>query len=351
MFIKFGLFVVLAVFCYGIFAPFLTLMLWALVLAVTLYPLQRKLAHSLGRQWLAATVLVLAGLLLVAAPTVAFTSSIGDSITSLVMSVRNNTVHVPQPPERLEAVPIIGKKIYIVWQRASTDLPGLIQSQQPKIGNISRHLLSLVASMGGDLLKFIVSFIVAGVIMSFGEAGARISLEIANRIAGPARGEQVVRLCTATIRAVAQGVIGVAFIQALLVGVICYLAGVPAVGTFFVVALILGIAQVPVILATAPAIAWLWLSGDGGTVGNVLFTIALLVAGMSDNVLKPLLLGRGVDAPMPVILLGALGGMVGAGILGMFVGATALAIGYQLFMAWVRNGAAPVVAQNPDDAG
>src|SRR4029453_2069127 len=127
------------------------------------------------------------------------------------------------------------------------------------------------------------------------------------RIIGSDRGEAFALLSTATIRAVAQGVIGIAFVQAILVGVA------------------LLVAQVPALIVTLPVIAYIWSSGDYGTGAAVAHTVTLLLAGMADNVLKPLMLGRGVDAPMPVILLGALGGMATAGILGMFVGATLLA--------------------------
>ena len=142
----------------------------------------------------------------------------------------------------------------------------------------------------------------------------------------------------ATIRAVAQGVIGIAFIRpSRWPGIV---AGVPLAGVLAVVVLVLGIAQVPALIVTLPAIAYLWMSGGYGTGEAVLYSVVLFVAGMADNVLKPLMLGRGVDAPMPVILLGALGGMAAGGILGLFVGAVLLALGYQIFMGWV--------AANPD---
>ena len=142
-------------------------------------------------------------------------------------------------------------------------------------------------------------------------------------------------LSVATIRAVAQGVIGIAFIQAILVGLCLLVAGVPLAGVLAVVVLVLGIAQVPALIVTLPAIAYLWMSGGYGTGEAVLYSVLLFVAGMADNVLKPLMLGRGVDAPMPVILLGALGGMAAGGIVGLFVGAVLLALGYQIFMGWV----------------
>jgi hypothetical protein len=158
---------------------------------------------------------------------------------------------------------------------------------------------------------------------------------------GPLRGEEFATLSTATIRAVALGVLGVAFIQAIVVGTVMLIAGVPFAGVLAMVVLVLGIAQAPALIITLPVIAWIWISGNYGTGAAVLWSVLLFIAGMLDNVLKPLLLGRGVDAPMPVILLGALGGLASAGILGMFVGAVLLALGYQIFMWWVDT--------NPDE--
>ena len=149
----------------------------------------------------------------------------------------------------------------------------------------------------------------------------------------PARGEALAKLSTATIRAVALGVIGVAFIQAILIGLALLLAGVPAAGVLAIIVLVLGIAQLPAVIVTIPAIIYIWSSGDYSTAAAITHTIILLLAGMADNVLKPLMLGRGVDVPMPVILLGALGGMASGGILGMFVGATLFALGYE--SSWV----------------
>jgi predicted PurR-regulated permease PerM len=101
------------------------------------------------------------------------------------------------------------------------------------------------------------------------------------------------------------------------------------------ITLVLSIAQVPALIVILPALGYIWSSDGYSTGAAITYTIILLVSGMADNVLKPLMLGRGVDAPMPVILLGALGGMATRGILGMFVGATLLALGYQIFMGWV----------------
>ena len=159
------------------------------------------------------------------------------------------------------------------------------------------------------------------------------------RIAGPTRGESLTKLTISTIRAVALGVIGVATIQAILIGLALMLAGIRVAGLLAIVAFVLGIAQVPALIITLPVIIYIWASGDYSTGSAITHTIILLVMGLSDNVLKPLMLGRGVDVPMPVVLIGALGGMASGGILGMFVGATGLALGYEIFMHWVRNSA------------
>ena len=123
-----------------------------------------------------------------------------------------------------------------------------------------------------------------------------------------------------------------ALLQAIIVGVALLVAGVPWAGVLAVLVLILGIAQVPARIVPVPAIVYLWSSGESRTAAAIVYTVVLVLSGMADDVLKPLMLGRGVDAPMPVILLGALGGMATAGILGMFVGATLLTLGYQICM-------------------
>jgi predicted PurR-regulated permease PerM len=348
--IRAGLIALLAMLCYVVFAPFLTLMAWSLILAITLYPAHRLLARRIGgRQGLAATILVIAGLLLVIAPTALLVNSFGSSIQDFVGAVQNNTLKVPPPRESVQAWPIVGKKIYGVWSRAHTDLPGLVESLQPKIGELARKALGIVASIGIGMLQFIASVVVAGIVMAYGEAGTRGSRAIFTRVIGSDRGESFARLSTATIRAVAQGVIGIAFIQAILVGLALLVAGVPWAGVLAAITLVLSIAQVPALIVIIPAIAYIWSSGDYSSGAAIAYTIILLLSGMADNVLKPLMLGRGVDAPMPVILLGALGGMATGGILGMFVGATLLALGYQIFMAWVdTNPDAPAAASKSE---
>jgi len=330
------LIIALGVLCYQVFSPFLPLMAWSIVLAVTLYPLHQWVARVFGgKQWLASSVLVIIACLLIITPTGLLLNSFADDVRNLISGVQNNTLEVPAPSDRVAQWPLVGKKAYDIWSKAHSDLPELVKSMQPKIGQLAHKALAMVASIGGGLLLFLGSFIIAGIVMAYGESGSHSTKAIFQRIAGLERGVALAKLSTATIRAVALGVIGVAFIQAILIGLALLLAGVPSAGVLSIVVLILGIAQVPALLVTVPVVAYIWWSGHYGNAAAITYTIILLLTGMADNVLKPLMLGRGVETPMPVILLGALGGIASGGILGMFVGATVLALGYELFKGWV----------------
>lgn len=336
--IRAGLVLALVVLCHKVFAPFLPLMLWALILAVTLYPIHQHIAKRIGgRQGVAATLLVLLGVVLIAGPTAVLVSSLGDSLHDLINNVKNDTLHIPAPAAKVAAWPIIGKKVHALWSQAYTDLPAVVHSMQPKLGELTKRAVGIVAGLGSSTLQFLLSFIIAGIMMAFGASGARTTQSIFERIVGTDLGKTFTVLATATIRTVSAGVIGIASVQALLIGLALIAAGIPWAGLLSMIVLILGIAQIPALLVTLPVIGYIWYSGDYGTAAAIIYTVLLIVAGMVDNVLKPLLLGRGVDAPMPVILLGALGGMASKGILGMFLGATLLALGYQIFMGWVKT--------------
>jgi predicted PurR-regulated permease PerM len=354
--IRAALIAVMAGLCYQVFAPFLVLMEWALILSVTLYPVHQRLArHMGGRQGWAATLIALLGILVIVAPTAVLVNSMGDSVQRIVHAVQQNSIEVPPPRAGIADLPIVGPRIHAAWQAAYTDLPAFVQSLQPKIGDLAKAAIAIVAAIGGDILKFVAAYIIAGIVMAFGTGGATASRAIFTRLFGAERGLELASLSVATIRAVAQGVIGIAFVQAIAVGLALLVAGVPLAGLLAGVVLVLGIAQIPALIVTLPAIGYIWWSGDYGTGAASAYTVLLVLVGMVDNVLKPLVLGRGVDVPMPVILVGALGGMATAGILGLFVGATLLALGYKIFMGWVHDSpetdlALPVVDEPPADA-
>lgn len=336
--IRVALIVGLGALCFQVLSPFLRLMVWSIILAITIYPLHQLIARRIGgRRGLTSTLLVIVGISLIVVPAWLLMNSFADSVQGFIGAVQQNTLQVPPVSERVKTWPLVGNDIYNAWSKAHADLPGLVQSMQPKISDLARDALGMIASMGKTMLLFLASFIIASIVMAYGESASRTGRAIMIRIAGGPRGESLTKLSIATIRAVALGVIGVAAIQAILIGLALLFAGIRVAGVLAIIAFILGIAQVPALIITLPVIIYIWVSGDYSTGSAIAHTIILLVTGLSDNVLKPLMLGRGVDVPMPVVLLGALGGMASGGILGMFVGATVLALGYEIFMNWVAT--------------
>ncbi|VVP98283.1 AI-2E family transporter [Pseudomonas fluorescens] len=335
--IRAGLIVVLVLFCFQIFAPFRDLMLWSLILAITLYPLQIRLKGSLGRKdGMVATLIVLVAIVILMVPIYLLGISIADSVERTLEIVKGGEFHIPPPAESVAQWPLIGKPLSTLWLQASTDLPEVTAKYLPQIKHASLSLLSKLAGVGMGLLMFIVALIIAGIFMAYGEEGNRSAIQIASRLSGPEKGRKIAALCTATIRAVALGVVGIAFIQMLLVGLGFVFKGVPGAGLLAMAVLLLGIMQLPATLVTLPVIAYVFAT-EGASTATIVFAIYVFVAGLVDNVLKPLLLGRGVDVPMPVILIGALGGMVTSGVIGLFIGPVVLAVGYQLFWQWVQD--------------
>jgi predicted PurR-regulated permease PerM len=335
--IRAGLVAVLVIFCFRVFLPFLNLMVWSLILAVTLYPLQvrlrRRFSNHDGR---AATLIVVIVLVIIAIPTWLLGAALADSVGHAISIVKEGGVHVPPPSESVATWPLIGRRVYDFWMLASTDLTALANKFRPQVKDAGLAMLGTITGLGLGLLIFFAALIIAGIFMAYGEQGNRSAVQIASRIAGPENGPEIAHLCTSTIRAVAQGVVGIAFIQMLLVGVAFVVMGVPGAGLLALAVLLIGIMQLPATLITIPVIIFV-IADQGVTASTVIFAIYVFVAGLADNVLKPLMLGRGVSVPMPVVLIGALGGMVTGGVIGLFIGPVMLAVGYQLFWRWVEN--------------
>lgn len=347
--IRAGLIAALVVFCFQIFHPFLSIMLWAIILAVMLYPLNRLIARRLHlSSGKAAIVLVLVGLSILIVPMVFLGESVASSVQSAIHFAQDWTPEIPPPAPSVQEWPLIGGKVFAIWTHASTDMTWAIQEVAPHLKSFSTLILLKLAGVGRGIIVFILALIIAGFFMAWGEAAARRANAIAARIFSPERGPTLAILCTSTIRAVAQGVVGIAFIQMLMVGVSLIIMGVPAAGLLALMVLLLGIMQLPMFLVTVPIIIYVFMQ-QGAGVATIVFAIWNVLAGLSDNVLKPLLLGRGVAVPMPVILIGALGGMITNGIIGLFIGPVILAIGYELFNTWVDTPARPV-AVAPDSA-
>jgi predicted PurR-regulated permease PerM len=350
--IRIGLVALLAVACIQIVLPFGGLILWALILAIALYPLHRGLATRLGnRQGLAATLIVLLGLLVIGTPTVLLGSSFATHAHEAYTKFESGTFSIPAPYPGIAEWPLVGPRLFAAWSSAAENLPAVLAENRVQLRELAIATLGAAASTAGSIAMFLGSLIVAAIMMAWGEPGSQALQRIFCRLTDVDRGPRLQRLATATVRSVASGVIGVAFIQSLLLGVGFLLAGIPAAGVLAFVTLLIGILQLPALLISLPAIVYLWWAGDGATTANAVWTVYLLIAGMADNVLKPLLLGRGVEAPMPVILIGALGGMVWSGFIGLFAGAVLLAVGYQVFMEWVDTPPAAAESDTPPATG
>mgnify|MGYP000880565193 FL=1 len=346
-----SLIAVLTYLCLRIVTPFLPVMLWGLMLAVMIYPLQQGLAKKIGgRQGGASSILVVLGILLIVGPVAVLGTSFAEQIREWDTRFQNNELTISQPGPGVAEWPVVGEKVHSAWSQAAANLPQFLEDYREQIETLTKAGIANAKNAAGVILLLIGALIVAGIMMAWGESGSKAMLRIIDRVNGPASGVKTQKLVVATIRSVATGVLGVAVIQSLLFGIGFMLAGIPAPGVFAMIVLVIGIIQLPALIVAIPVIAYVWSSGDTSTAVNVFFTIYFLVAGAADNVLKPMLLGRGVEAPMPVILIGALGGMVAGGLIGLFLGAVLLALGYTLFMGWVGDGSGRSVA-DPDEAG
>ena len=348
--IRVGLIFFLIFITWQVFEPFSGLFLWALILAVALYPLHLWMARVLGgRNGLSATLIVLIGFIAIGWPMVMLGSAFASQLHEFYTGISDNTLTLNPPNASIAEWPLVGEKLYTTWAAAAADLPAFIEKAQPQLTEITKKALGLATGTMGSVLLFLSALVVAGILMAFGETVSQALLKIFNRVVDPGRGGNLLNLSTSTIRSVATGVIGVAFIQALLLGTVYVLADIPFAAVLAVVVLLVGIIQVPATIVSIPVIVYLWM-GDGTTTSNLIWSVLILVAGLADNVLKPLLLGRGVDAPMPIILIGALGGMVAGGMVGMFIGAVMLAVGYVIFMDWVNEGQAIAAEDDLADA-
>jgi predicted PurR-regulated permease PerM len=325
----------LLLWCFRILQPFLLPSLWGAIIAVAIYPLYPPLVRRLGgRRALASAIVTTVLLLLLLGPITFLGSLLIENAATLTQHVRNDQLQIPPPPESVKSWPLVGEFISSTWLLAATNLGEALKLVQPQLKAIGAWLLEIAASSGIGLLVFIFAFVIAGVLLRFSEGCKRVAHVLAVKLAGH-RGEEFANLTSATIQSVARGVLGVAVLQALMAGLGFVAAGVPGAGLWALLCLISAIVQIGVGPIVIPTIIWVFATQD--TVTAVLFLIWSLLLMVGDNILKPLLLGRGVDVPMLVIFLGAIGGMLLSGIIGLFVGAIVLALGFKLLQAWLTE--------------
>ncbi len=320
--------------CIQLLLPFVGLLLWTIILAICFNPLQEKM---LTRGWKPGRAALVLGSVIVAViliPTVIAAIHAAGSIPPLVQGIQEGTLHVRPPPASLEGLPLIGPKLHAAWAQAANDFPAFVRDNGAQLKDLSRWLLKQAGGMLGAVLLLVVAVILAAVALAYAKSLRAFFAAVFTRITGTRQqGEHLMDIIAATVRSVATGVIGVAFVQALLVGIGFFVAGVPFAGLLSLLAFLLGIVQFPVLIVTLPAIAWAFSALD--TTPAIIFTVWSIVGGLSDAALKPLLIGHGLEVPMPVILLGVIGGVMAYGLVGLFIGAVILAVGYVLFREWL----------------
>nr|WP_319556937.1 AI-2E family transporter [uncultured Vibrio sp.] len=331
--IRIGLIFILFMFTYDIIKPFIIPVIWGAIIAVALLPVTKRLQRAYGgRRGLAATTIALLGIALLVTPLVMVSGSIYDGATHALQVLQNGDVKIPGPKPSVADWPLVGDKLYDTWTLFSTNLEQAIQTFMPQIKSALTSLLGMMGGALGSVLLSILSLAIAAGFMTYSESLASGLTTIAIRTAGD-NAKSWATLIAATIKSVLLGVVGVAAIQALLIGAGFFVFGVPAAGLLTLILMILCIAQLPALLAVLPVIGYMYMTQDSTTA--TLFTVWAVVGALSENLLKPMLMGRGVDTPMPIILIGAIGGMLVYGIVGLFLGAVILSIWYELFVWWL----------------
>ncbi len=342
--LQIGLIFLLASWCLKIIYPFIGLVAWAAIIAIALHPLHMKLSGMIGgKEKLSAVIIVVVGLGILLTPTWSLTGSSIDTAQQLAAGLEAGTLSVSPPDAKVAEWPVVGKRVHKFWSDAAVNLEATLRKHSGQVKAFSNWLLATVASTAKGILGFAVSIIIAGVFMVSAESSYKAFRAVGHRVAGE-RGADFTDLSVATVRSVAKGVLGVALIQTALAAAGMLAMDIPAAGIWATVILVLAIAQLPPILVLGPIAVWVFSTAE--PVPATIFLVYSLFVSFSDAALKPLLLGRGVDVPMLVILLGAIGGMITSGIIGLFIGAVILALGYKLFVFWLNpeeeQGSAPV---------
>lgn len=324
-------------------APLASVVIWAAILCVALYPafdwLQSKLG---GRKGLASTILVLVGLFLTLGPVATAVSGAAELGSEFSEQAASGQLKIPPAPEGLKDLPVIGAKLADVWSLFERNLDAALSQYGPQILEVVRTLFGKVLGIGIGLLALALSVIIMGALFAPGPQVVQGLQRFANRVFAP-RGGEFVTLAGATIRNVTKGVIGVAAIQAFVIWVLLSVFGISSAATLAFVCLILSIIQIGPGLVLLPLIIYAWSSMSGGSA--LIFTVLAIPAMIMDSFLRPIFISKGLETPMLVILIGVLGGMMAYGLVGVFMGPVLFAVFYELFKVWIEAPETPDAAE------
>jgi predicted PurR-regulated permease PerM len=339
---------VLATATFWVLHPFLTSILWAAIISVAVWPVLIRLDAALGRRRGPAVAIVTTAILLV----------VFVPVTLALLTILRNAQHVtselkhlqeiplPPPPPWLERIPFGGDGLAAGWKRiAALDAQQRLAELTPYMQAALAWFAAKAGSVGMMLFQFLLTTVIAAIVLTNGERVRDALLRFAERLSGQ-QGREAAMQAGRAIRGVVLGVVVTALLQAAIGGVGLYVAGLPAAGLLTAVMLFLCLAQLGPFLVLAPAVVWLYWSGDT-TNGSILLAITL-VAGALDNVVRPWLIKRGANLPLVLIFAGVIGGLLAFGIIGLFIGPVVLTIAYTLLAAWVRSSATP--SPSPGDA-
>lgn len=333
--IRLGLLAFLIYWTFVLVRPFVPILVWSIVLVVAFDPVFRLFSKLLGgRQRLAAAILTIINLGIVIGPATWLGLSALDGVRELAGNLGSGSLVVPSPPESINNWPLIGPQLYEFWKQASSNIRAALREMAPYLKPLAGVVLTLAGNAGVDALRFLLSVALAGFFFPYGSQLVEAGRSFLYRIV-PEQSEHFLELAGATIRAVSQGVIGVAITQSLLAGIGFKLAGIPSAGLLAFAVLILAIVQVGAAIVLVPVIIWIWTDKDFATA--LLLTLFLSFVGILDNILKPLVMGRGLTTPTLVIFVGVMGGILAHGIVGLFIGPIILSLAWELTVAWIRT--------------
>lgn len=321
-----------------ILEPFLPALVWATMIVVTTWPLLLRLQGWMrGRRSLAVTVMSVSMLIVFVVPVAAAAFTLIDHVDDIGRWLASlDQVRLPKPPEWLKNLPIVGAKADVAWRDIAAAGPeGLAHLLTPYFAKGISWLASEAGGVGKIALQTLLIVVLSAILFAQGESAARLVRGFAQRLAGE-RGVGAVKLAGQAIRAVALGVVVTAVVQTLLAGLGLLVAGVPFAGLLSAVMLLLAVAQIGVVPVMLCAVGWLyWKDQTGIAIALLVWTIFVSTI---DNVLRPLLIRQGADLPLLLIFAGVIGGLIGFGLVGLFVGPVILAVSYTLLLAWIDEG-------------
>ena len=315
--IRMGFLFLLIAWCFRLIYPFAGIMMWGIILALASAPVYASLNKRLGgNSKLTAILMIIFGLLLILIPSGLFIESLVLGIKEFKTAFSDGSLTIPHPPDKVATWPIIGQKIFDFWELTSENIEQVILKYKDQIKEVALVLFSELVSISMSIFQFVGATIIAGILLATGGT-EDFSKKFFTKLVGN-KSDEYLNIFEKTVQNVVKGIIGVALIQSILTGIGFLFAGVPYAGLWTLLVLILAILQLPPSIIVIPLIIYLF--STLSILPATLWTIYLMLAGLSDNFLKPILLGKGAPVPMVVIFLGVIGGFMLSGFIGLFTG-------------------------------